>query len=262
MNFKTFDQLSLYYETHGDPGAVPVVLIHGIGADHEMWKPQLASFPASGYFVIVPDLRGHGASDLPQTFSIADCARDLHDLLASLGIQQAHLVGISMGGMVAQQYVLQYPASALSLVLVDSLSGVTRALERFNACLAAFLLQFFPPKTQASMIVKTYSQLGHAEVGKYFETRLLSMPPAWLLAARREVNRFTVIDSLASFSLPVLVLVGDAFGKLAIDMARTSATRIPGAQLEILTGGGDPSNLLVPEAFDSRVLAFLAAHSG
>ena len=72
MNFKTFDQLSLYYETHGDPGAVPVVLIHGIGADHEMWKPQLASFPASGYFVIVPDLRGHGASDLPQTFSIAD----------------------------------------------------------------------------------------------------------------------------------------------------------------------------------------------
>ena len=47
-----------------------------IGADHEMWKPQLASFPTAGYFVIVPDLRGHGASDLPQTFRIADCARD------------------------------------------------------------------------------------------------------------------------------------------------------------------------------------------
>ena len=258
MNFKSFDQLSLYYETHGDPTAPPIMLIHGIGADHAMWKPQIVSLPAAGYFVIVPDLRGHGLSDIPATFRIADCARDLGDLLTTLQLPQVQLIGVSMGGMVAQQFVMQYPGRATAQILVDTLSGITRPLERFNAWLAAVLLQFLPPKLQARMIRNAYRKLGHDAVGQYFEERLLHMSPRWLLAARREVNRFSVIGELSQMNLPTLVLVGDAFGKMAIDMARTTADGIPGAQLQILAGGGDPSNLLVPAAFDQAVLAFLA----
>lgn len=195
MNFRTFDQLSLYYETHGDPTAPPIVLIHGLGADHEMWRPQIVSLPGAGYFVIIPDLRGHGASEAPAAFRIADCARDLRDLLSTLQLQRAHLIGVSMGGMVAQQFV----------------------------------------------------------------ARLLSIPPSQALAARLEVNRFTLMDALPHMRLPTLVLVGDGFGKMAIGMARTTAANIPGARLQILPGGGDPSNLLTPAAFDKAVLEFLTA---
>ncbi len=259
MNFKTFDQLSLYYETHGDPIAPPILLIHGLGADHEMWNPQILSLPAAGYFVIVPDLRGHGTSAAPADFHIADCARDLRDLLATLQIPRAHLIGVSMGGMVAQQFVAHYPENALSQVLVDSLSGTTRFIERFNAKLGALLLRLFPPKQLARMVSNAYRKLGHAEVAKYFESRLLSMPPQQALAARLEVNRFTIMDALPHMRTPTLVLVGDSFGKLAIDMARTTAAKIPGARFQILPGGGDPSNLLTPAAFDKNVLEFLTA---
>ncbi len=259
MNFRTFDQLSLYYETHGDPTAPPIVLIHGLGADHEMWRPQIVSLPGAGYFVIIPDLRGHGASEAPAAFRIADCARDLRDLLSTLQIQRAHLIGVSMGGMVAQQFVAQYPESARSQILVDSLSGVTRPIERFNGWLGGLLLRIFSPKQLARMIDNAYRKLGHAEVAKYFEARLLSMPPSQALAARLEVNRFTLMDALPHMRLPTLVLVGDGFGKMAIGMARTTAANIPGARLQILPGGGDPSNLLTPAAFDKAVLEFLTA---
>lgn len=258
MNLQTFDRLSLYFETYGEPTAPPIVLLHGIGADHNMWQPQMASLPAVGYFVIVPDLRGHGSSELPATFRITDCARDLADLLAELHIPRAHLIGVSMGGMVAQQFAAQYPERACSQIIVDSLSGVTRPVERFNAWLAAILLQFFPAKIQADLIRSTYRKLGHDTVGQYLAARLMDMPPRWLLAARREVNRFNVIDALPKMNLPTLVLVGDAFGKLAVDMARTTAENIPGAQFQVLAGGGDPSNLLAPSKFDQAVLAFLA----
>jgi 3-oxoadipate enol-lactonase len=257
MNFTTFDQLDLYYETHGDPARPPLLLIHGIGADHDMWRQQIKTLPAAGYFVIVPDLRGHGQSGVPETFRIVDCARDLNDLLDALDIQQAHLIGVSMGGMVAQQFGLLYPQRALSLILVDSLSGATRPFERFNAWLAAVLLQFFPAKLQAWLIQNTYRRMGHEAVGDYFAERLLSMSSKWLLAARQEVNRFNIVDKLPDLNVPTLVLVGDAFGKLAVNMARTTAGGIPNAEFEVLPGGGDPSNLLVPKVFDTAVLTFL-----
>lgn len=258
MHYQTFDQLTLSYATYGDPAAPPIVLIHGIGADQRMWQPQITSLPAAGYFVIVPDLRGHGSSASPPVFRIADCARDLRDLVVSLRLPRVHLVGVSMGGMVAQQMSLQYPELVYSQILVDSLSGITRLGERFNAGLAAFLLQFFPQKLQVHLIRDAYRKLGHDDVGQYFAERLLSMAPRWVLAARREVNRFSVMDELPHMRTPTLVLVGDAFGKLAVTMARTTAAGIPGAQFQLLPGGGDPSNLLAPAAFDQAVLTFLA----
>lgn len=260
MKYTASDQLMLDFETYGDSNASPAVLIHGIGADHNMWKPQIRSFPAAGLFTIVPDLRGHGLSEIPQSFKMADCVRDLRDLLDVLGVQRAHLVGVSMGGMVAQQFVADYPDRAISQVIVDSLSGATRLIERFNAGLAAFLLKFFPAKLQAAMMRAAYKKQGHEEVGAYFEERLLAADPRWLLMARQEVNQFNILDKLPAMQVPTLVLVGDAFGNLAINMARTTAERIPGAKFQVLEGGGDPSNLLVPKLFDQRVIAFLNQH--
>jgi len=257
MIFKTFDALSLYYEVYGDSENTPILLVHGIGADHNMWKPQIKSLPKAGYFVVIPDLRGHGASEVPDTFRISDCAQDIQALLDTLNISRAHLVGVSMGGMVAQEFVVNYPDRAISLVIVDSLSGVKKPVERFNASLAAFLLKVFPAKLQAFMIHNSYQRMHHEDVGEYFEDRLLHMDSRWLLSARLEVNQFNIFKDLPDVNIPTLVLVGDAFGNLAINMARATADTIPRAQFQVLKGGGDPSNLLVPEIFDHAVIEFL-----
>ena len=75
-----------------------------------------------------------------------------------------------------------------------------------------------------------------------------------------DCHRDSAIDRFSDMHVPTLVLVGDGFGKLFINMARTTADSIPDAQFNILPGGGDPSNILVPEAFDQAVLTFLSAH--
>ncbi|MFN2280898.1 MAG: alpha/beta fold hydrolase [Anaerolineales bacterium] len=257
MDFTTADNLKIHFRSVGDPGDPALVLIHGIGADHKMWLPQTKSLPAAGFHVLIPDLRGHGKSQVPPDFRIRDCARDILSLLDRLDISRANLAGVSMGGMVVQQFAVDYPDRVLSLVIADSLSGVRTAQESFNAGLAALLLKIFPPGFQARLIRSTYKRMGHKEVGEYLANRLLVMDPAWLLKARLEVNRFDVFNELPKITAPTLVLVGDGFGKLAVNMARATADSIPKAHFQILSGGGDPSNLLVPEAFDNALVDFL-----
>ena len=257
MEINSFDGLSLYYETCGDPSLPALVLLHGIGADHRMWQPQYSTLSQAGFYLIIPDLRGHGSSQAPADFRIKDCARDICGLLQKLQIKKAHLAGVSMGGMLAQQISADFPEIVLSQVLVDSLSGVTRPVERFNAGLAALLLKVFPPNFQGNLMSSTYKKMGHEEVGEYFRERVLAMDSKWLLNARLEVNRFNILGRLSEMQIPTLVLVGDGFGKMALDMARTTAESIPGAEFEVLPGGGDPSNLLVPQLFDQALLRFL-----
>lgn len=257
MIFETSQRISLFYETLGDKTHPALLLVHGLGADHQMWKPQLDSYPQKGFFVIAPDLRGHGKSGMPNVFTIEDCARDLHELLAALGIQSAHVAGVSMGGMVMQQMAVDFPQDVASLTIVDSLSGVKRPAERFNAWLASALLKVLPARMQVSMIENTYKRMGKADVERYLGGRLAAMDGSWVLHMRQQVNRFNLLDRLAEIHVPTLVLVGDRFGSMAIDMARTIAEGIPGATFRVLPGGGDPSNLLAPDLFDRSLLEFV-----
>ena len=261
MELITFDRLSMHYETYGKEGDTPLLLLHGIGADIEMWRPQINALPEQGYFLIIPDLRGHGTSQPPEIFRVADCVQDIRDLLSFLKMEKVHVVGVSMGGMIAQQFSLDYPHKVITQTLVDSLSGAITPVEKFNAWLAAVILRFLSPATQAKMIRDTYRKMRHRNVGKYFEDQIMFMDSKWLLEARLEINRFNVHERLHEIQIPTLVLVGDGFGKMAVKMARTTADGIANAQFEILPGGGDPSNLLVPEAFNKALITFLIAQN-
>jgi len=254
----TRDGLTLAYHAAGDPADPAILLLHGLGVDHRMWDAQIKPFRQAGYFVIVPDLRGHGQSQRPEHFSVEDCAADMADLLTGLHIECAYVAGVSMGGLVAQRFVLDHPEQVGKMVLVDSFSGITNPFERFNAGLALFLLRFTPIRFQTHLLSDTYRAMDRPEVGAYMAACLQASPKAWTLAARRAVNAFSVSDQLQEIAAPTLVLVGDRFGPLAIRMARATAVGIPGAQFEILPGGGDPSNMLVPEAFNRAVLEFLS----
>jgi 3-oxoadipate enol-lactonase len=254
----THDGLALAYHTAGDPADPAILLLHGVGVDHRMWDAQIRPFSQPGYFVIVPDLRGHGQSQRPEQFSIEDCARDLADLLTGLHIDRAHVAGVSMGGLVAQQFTLDHSNRVGKLVLADSFSGINNPFERFSAGAALFILRFTPMRFQTHLLSDTYRAMDMPEVGAYMAACLQASPKAWMLAARKAVNAFSVSDRLGEIAAPTLVLVGDRFGQLAIRMARATAEGIPGAQFEILPGGGDPSNMLVPEAFNRSVLEFIS----
>jgi 3-oxoadipate enol-lactonase len=132
MKISTTEHIELHYSTFGDRKDTPVVLIHGLGADRYMWEPQMESLPGEGLFLIVPDMRGHGNTSKVKTFSIEDCARDISELLDHLDCARAIIAGVSMGGVIAQQFVCDYPDQTEKLVVADSFSEVASLSEKLG----------------------------------------------------------------------------------------------------------------------------------
>ena len=110
--------VDLYYETHGS--GEPVLLIHGLGSSTQDWEPQIPDL-SKQFEVITFDVRGHGRSSKPeQRYSVKLFADDTAALIRALGIGPTHVVGISMGGMIAFQLAVDAPELLRSLVIVNS----------------------------------------------------------------------------------------------------------------------------------------------
>ncbi|MFX0064331.1 MAG: alpha/beta fold hydrolase [Candidatus Hermodarchaeota archaeon] len=257
MILHTSDGIKVYYKTFGSEKSLPLILVHGLGADRNMFNTQIDKYVAEGFFLIVPDMRGHGDSAKVNSFKIEDCARDLKELLDHLHITNTSLIGVSMGGLIVQQFALDFSSYVDKLIIVDSFSGVSGFFMKFNAKLASLLLKVIPKKLLAKLYGTAYKGKKNEPIRKYFEEITLKGDMKQIRMARSEVNRFDVLKRLKEISVPTLVLVGDLFGKMAINMANVTAEGIPNAQLKVLKGGGDPSNMLVPELFNTEVLLFL-----
>ncbi len=116
------DAVRLHYETIGDPAHPPVVLLHGFTSDLRMWHP-VARFLAESYYLVIPDLRGHGQSASPEgldAYHMAEYAADLEALVNELHLDLFALVGCSFGGMVAMHFAVDHPGRIAALVLSDT----------------------------------------------------------------------------------------------------------------------------------------------
>ena len=256
MHLITSDQTTLFYETYGEAKDTPMVLIHGLGADHGMWTPQIETLPSQGFFLVVPDVRGHGKSSPVEEFDFRDCARDICELLDHLKMPKANLAGVSMGGVIVQQFACDFPEKIDHVVIADSFSEVRTPLEMLGAWSNWLTLKIFP-----SLFRKTLEKAcgkPHMERARqYFQVAFQRMDSELVAKARVALNHFDIIECLQTIHRPTLVLVGDQFGAFAINMARKTAKAIPNAKFKVLEGGADPSNLTVPEKFDRAVLGFV-----
>lgn len=257
MILKTSDGIELFYETYGEKGNSPVVLVHGLGADHRMWQTQTSRYPSEGLFLIVPDVRGHGKSSKVKQFRISDCASDLAELILQMGLTKVSLIGVSLGGLIAQQFALDFPNKVDRLVIADSFSAILDLTAKTVAWVAAVALRMFPRPLLVKSFGAAYKGEDKSHVRRYFEEVTAKVDLGQLRLARDEVNRFKVVSRLNEIRSPALVLVGDLNPQWFISMAKTTADGISGSQFKLLPGGTDPSNLVVPEVFDKEILTFL-----
>lgn len=253
--------VELAYDDYGR--GEPLVLLHAGIADRRMWD-DVAPMLAQGYRVIACDLRGFGETPLPDGPFVY--AADVAGMLAGLGIEQGHLVGVSLGGHVALDLALAQPELVGRLVLVGAgIDGwehepALRALWQEEE--AAF--ERGDLDEVAWINVRTWLDgpaRGEADVPAALRRRVFEMQRAaldhenpaatggWLNPSRRE--------RLRDLTAPTLVLVGALDQRDFRRIGQFLAAEIPGARFEELPGVAHLAPLERPEAFARTVLSFL-----
>lgn len=250
----------------------PVVLLHGGIANRSIWRPQVAALRHE-YTVVTYDLRGHG-----ETRTIEDCpaagpagttrieaypprlyAEDLEALAQSLGLESFSLVGLSLGGLIAQEYALAHPERVRALVIADSWV-VTVASRRGRALGRAIT----PVVAGALAVIGTrpLGRLARAGIngGRGDEAALSGEATA--ASDRHEAVRVfrglafhDTRDRLPLITAPTLVIVGER--DRSRPQSQLMARLIEGAELVQLDGAGHNTNLQRPEEFSAAVRAFL-----
>jgi len=241
----------------------PLLLVHGYPLDHSMWRGQLDGL-ANRCRVIIPDLRGFGASDVtPGTVTMEQMADDLAGLLDVLKISQPTLFcGLSMGGYVAWQFALKHRARLAALILCDTraaadtpeaAAGRRKTAERVLAEGTAVAAEALLPKLFGPATFAQQPQIVEATRQVILRTR----PEGVAAALRGMAERPDVTPRLSEIDVPALVLCGEHDGISPPDEMRQFAARMPQARFVEMPNAGHMAPLEQPMAVNTAIREFL-----
>ncbi len=238
----------------------PLILLHGLGSSQNDWlMQQVALVPRCR--TIAADLRGHGKSPKPPgPYHMPLLAGDVARLLTRCGAHPAHVVGLSLGGAVAQQLALDFPHLVRSLILVNTaarfishdwrqrLMGLRRMtgvyLGDMDSIAQAVAERLFPRPEQAAWRRETAQRIAANDLKAY-------------RAALWTIARFDLRPRLGEIRCPTLVVAGEEDSTVPLASKRLLAERIPGSRLEIIPRSGHATPIDQPEAFNRAMLQFL-----
>ena len=252
------NQLRIHFEESGAGDAL--LFLHGLGSCGQDWLLQMPVFCPT-FRVIAPDLHGHGQTDKPRKrVSIAQMTADVACLLDELGVKRTHIVGLSMGGCVAQQLALDDPARVRSLTLVNTFArfdpgapgnaiplgirlGVLSVLglpaqARFVAA------RMFPKPEQAQLRALAVERIASNDTATYYR----------LLFA---ISSFNVTRRLREIACPTLVIAGNRDTTVPLRAKKFLAEHIRGARFELVADSGHATPIDQPEAFNRLVMNFV-----
>ena len=252
----------MYYEVRGE--GFPLLLVNGLGSDHREWLFQLPEF-SRRFRVVAFDNRGAGDSDSPPgPYTTALMADDAAALLAFLGIARAHVLGVSLGGMIAQELALRHPGLVERLVLACTASGGEAAQRPSPEAIGAFvrspdgdprrdLLRTIP-----FLYTKRYRRERPEEVEAFVQRRLAA--PASPSGHANQLGAavgHAAGERLGGIRARTLVIAGTDDLLVPPVNSRRLAEGITGATLVLLPGA--PHRLFAEnaEAFNREVLSFL-----
>jgi 3-oxoadipate enol-lactonase len=261
MPFLACNGACLYYELHGPEGAPVLVLNNGIlMTAGTSWSAQAAAF-AGKYRVLQYDFRGQGQSDHPaEPYSMTQHADDLEALLAALGIERAHVLGISYGGEVAQAFALQHQERVASLILADTVSEVGAELRLIVEGWKAAALTNNPDLFFLVTVAWNFSPEYIAARAAVLQAARAGYRDLDLPAVARLCDAFLSVDfrsRLHTIRVPTCVIVGQRDHLQGSGYAETIHREIRGSRLRILRGAGHAVCTESPGAFNAVVLEFL-----
>ena len=255
----------LYYELHGD--GPPLVLVMGIGYDSSLWMQAQVPALSTQFQVIMVDNRDCGrSSKATHPYRIADMADDLAGLLDGLGIQRSHLLGLSMGGMIALEFALRHPDRLDRLVLTGTGAAPARSavdpIQIWKWVKANDATGEVFGGQQFTSLFSTAFLRNHQAVRETAELLASNPYPMSPEAYGRQADayrHFDALDRLPGITAPALVVVGEQDLLTPPWIAREVAEAIPGARFRVIRGNGSSHLVPIerPDEFNRLVLNFL-----
>ena len=256
----------LYYEVHGE--GEPLVIVMGLGGDLLAWARQIPEF-AQTYKVVAIENRDVGRSSYADgPYEIADMADDALAVVDEVGIDDFHLLGVSMGGAISQQIALRSPERLRTLTLCVTWGGSGGLGPERSRLLGEMYRRMSREEQVEFLMLQTMSEefYANADTVNWLKGMILSNPnPQETEGFVRQLDacgRHDVRDRLGDLSLPVHV-IGAANDVMVPPWKSTElAELIPGAKLTMLDPAAHLVNIEGAERFNAAVLEFLAEHAG
>lgn len=239
----------------------PCILLHGSFVDGSFWKEQISALGRE-FRAIVPDLRGHGLSEKPsEEYSPEVMARDIMNLARALAIEQASLIGHSMGARIALQFALDYPKLVRKLVLAGGSAGPIQNRE-----------DIFPNHVKEEIGIGTprfdLKKYNYYEVWYSFANptldqangilrKIAKTPDHVKSSIAKNLSRMNLRPRLPQIQVPTLVIVGEKDVICPVEESAYLAHHLRRARLEIVPDSGHCLPIERPNAFNDRVVAFM-----
>jgi 3-oxoadipate enol-lactonase len=247
----------------------PLVMIHGAQGDQSMFDSFAPAF-AAHYRVLTFDQRGSGLSEKPDTaYSIALLADDTAALMELMGFASADVVGVSMGGMIAQELALRHPRKVHALVLGCTTPGGPQAIRIGGSAFAnAYSTQPMSAEERGRALAEAAFTKGYLEshpgiIPAMVEARRQRpIDPVALDHRLKAALQHDTSARIAQIDCPTLVITGKDDALIAWENSRLLAERIPGAELAILEPAGHCFWLEQPDQAAQAILRFLRAKAG
>jgi 3-oxoadipate enol-lactonase/4-carboxymuconolactone decarboxylase len=253
--FVRVNDINIHVLIEGPPGAPPLVLLHSLGTNLHVWDAQAAELSRS-FRVIRPDLRGHGLSDCtPGPYSMALFAQDLAGLLDALQVDQVHVAGVSIGGMIAQAFAAAHPGRAASLVLVDTAMAIPPAASWSEraAKVRAEGIGVIAEGVIARWVTPAFMD---APETAGLRAMLLRTPAEGYAAAAQAIAAADLTASTHGLQVPALIIVGAQDQATPVASAQALHAALAGSSLFVLPDAAHIPLVEKPGEITDAMLAF------
>jgi 3-oxoadipate enol-lactonase len=255
MSFVSANGGVVHYRDEGPRDAPTLVFINSLGTDFRIWD-EVAGILSDVFRLVRYDKRGHGLSESgPNHYDMADYARDLGALLEGLGVARATIVGLSIGGLIAQELYRQRPGLFEALVLCDTAAKIGND-ESWDARISA--VDRGGVEAIADAILERWFtadfRVHRSDELKGWRAMLTRTPKQGYLAACGALKRADLRPYAGAIGVATLCLVGEEDGSTPVPLVRETAAMIPGARFEVIKGAGHLPNLEQP-ALLARLIA-------
>ncbi|WP_250450104.1 alpha/beta fold hydrolase [Caballeronia sp. ATUFL_M2_KS44] len=234
LNIKGIDTR---YVLDNEGGGPWLTFIHQLAGDLSVWD-QMAGYFRDGYTVLRYDLRGHGHTAVsPDDFTIDDLADDLAELLDKLGAPSTHIVGLSIGGMVAQKFAINHADKVDSLTVVGAPACIREDARPAFMQRAASVRENGTNSVVEPTLERWLTaefRKAHPEVVEQIGETIAHTPAEGFARAALAISRFDARDGLASIGKRTLVVAGEQDNGTPHAESRAIADLVPGAQFELL----------------------------